>query len=74
MFPVLRLAAGRKAHQLRAVTEALGDAFALSSEEPKEFLPNGSQFVFASRVGWARTYLKQAGLIDSPRRGFFKIT
>jgi restriction system protein len=74
MFPVLRLASDRKEHQLRAVTEALGDGFALSSEEPKELLPNGSQFVFANRVGWARTYLKQAGPIDSSRRGFFRIT
>jgi len=25
-------------------------------------------------VGWARTYLKKAGLLESPRRGVFKIT
>jgi restriction system protein len=74
MLPLLRLASDRKEHQLRAVTEILADEFALSSEERNELLPSGSQFVFANRVGWARTYLKQAGLIDSPRRGFFRIT
>jgi restriction system protein len=25
-------------------------------------------------VGWARSYLKQAGLLESPKRGHFKIT
>jgi len=50
------------------------DEFALSIEERNELMPSGSQFVFANRVGWARTYLKQAGLLDSPRRGFFRIT
>jgi restriction system protein len=74
MLPLLRLASDRKEHQLRAVTETLADEFALSSEERNELLPSGSQFVFANRVSWARTYLKQAGLIDSPRRGFFRIT
>lgn len=74
MLPLLRLASDRKEHPLRAVTEALAEEFALSSEERNELLPSGSQFVFANRVGWARTYLKQAGLIDSPRRGMGRIT
>ena len=74
MLPLLRLASDPKEHQLRAVTETVADEFALSSEERNERLPSGSQVVFANRVGWARTYLKQAGLRDSPRRGFFSIT
>jgi restriction system protein len=74
MLPLLQLASDCKEHQLRAVAETLADEFALSSDERSELLPSGSQFVFANRVGWARTYLKQAGLIDSPRRGFFRIT
>ena len=28
----------------------------------------------SNRVGWARTYLKQAGLLVSPKRGVFRIT
>jgi len=34
----------------------------------------GKLAVFDNRVGWARTYLKKAGLIDSPKRGVNKIT
>jgi len=30
--------------------------------------------VFRNRVGWASTYLKKAGLIESTRRGAFRIT
>lgn len=30
--------------------------------------------VFVNRIGWARTYLKKAGLLETPRRGFYKIT
>lgn len=37
-------------------------------------LPSGSAPLFNSRIAWARTYLKQAGLLESPRRGFFRIT
>jgi restriction system protein len=30
--------------------------------------------VFDNRVGWARTYLVKAGLLESPRRAYFRIT
>ena len=34
---------------------------------------NGSS-VYTGRVGWAKTYLKKAELIDSPQRGYINIT
>lgn len=37
-------------------------------------LPSGKQSVFSNRIGWCRTYLKKAGLIDSPSRAHFIIT
>jgi restriction system protein len=37
-------------------------------------LPSGQQEIFANRVGWAKTYLKKAGLIDSPQRATFVIS
>ena len=37
-------------------------------------VPSGQQEVFLNRVGWARTYMKKAGLLESPRRGIFVIT
>ena len=37
-------------------------------------LPSGGQATFDNQVGWARTYMKKAGLLESPRRSYFKIT
>lgn len=74
MLPVLKLAADGNEHKFSHAVEALADQFALSQEERNELLPSGSQAVFNNRVGWARSYLKQAGLLGDPRRGFFVIT
>lgn len=74
MLPVLRLAADGKEHKFSQTVEELADEFNLSTEERNELLPSGSQAVFNNRVGWARSYLKQAGLLASPKRGFFTIT
>jgi restriction system protein len=74
LFPVLRLAAQGGEHKFSTTVESLADEFALSVSERTELLASGAQTVFSSRVGWARTYLKQAGLLDSPRRGYFAIS
>src|SRR5262249_16871089 len=52
----------------------LAEMFNLSSEERQQLLGSGQQTVIRNRAGWARTYLKKAGLIDSTRRGYFRIT
>jgi restriction system protein len=74
MLPVLKLASDGKEHKFSQAVEELADAFRLTTEERNELLPSGSQAVFNNRVGWARSYLKQAGLLASPKRGFFTIT
>ncbi len=74
MLPVLKLAADGKEHKFSQAVEELADAFRLTTAERNELLPSGSQAVFNNRVGWARSYLKQAGLLASPKRGFFTIT
>ncbi|MDF3130489.1 restriction endonuclease [Kiritimatiellaeota bacterium B1221] len=74
MFPVLKISEDGNTHKFRDAIEILAEGFSLTDEERRELLPSGSQAVFDNRVGWARSYLKQAGLLDSPKRGFFKIT
>ncbi|MDF7807782.1 restriction endonuclease [Pontiellaceae bacterium B12219] len=74
MLPVLKLAADETEHKFSQAVEELADEFSLSPEEKNELLPSGSQAVFNNRVGWARSYLKQAGLLASPKRGYFSIT
>jgi restriction system protein len=48
--------------------------FQVTEAERKEMLPSGQQEIFANRVGWAKTYLKKAGLIESPQRATFVIS
>jgi len=74
MLPVLKISEDGNTYKFRDVIESLADQFSLTDEERRELLPSGSQAVFDNRVGWARSYLKQAGLLDSPKRGFFQIT
>ena len=74
MLPLLSLAADREEHRLRDAIEQLADHFDLTEDERKKLLPSGSQATFDNRVGWARTYMKKAGLLESPRRGYFRIT
>jgi restriction system protein len=74
MLPLLSLLSDSKEYPFRNIVETLSKTFQLTDEERKELLPSGQQAVFDNRVGWARTYLKKAGLIDSPKRGVNKIT
>lgn len=74
MLPLLQYAGDGKEHSLREAITYLADVFNLSDEEKKGLLPSGQQTVFDNRVGWARTHLKKAALLEYPKRGFFQIT
>lgn len=73
MKPVLVSAAtGERA--ISDVVEELTEEFDLTPEERNEILPSGKQTRFANRVHWARSYLKQAGLLTNTKRGHFALT
>jgi restriction system protein len=76
MLPLLQLAAQTSQMEVsaREAANILADQFKLTAEERTALLPSGATFVFASRVNWACTYLKKAGLLVATRRGFFQIT
>lgn len=74
MLPLLKLAADGKEHKKREAEERLAQQFSLTDEERTTLLPSGKQLLFDNRLGWARTYLKQAGLLESVRRGVIRIT
>ena len=61
-------------HNITKIKDAIAEQLQLSEESLAEQLPSGTQTVFANRVGWAKTYLKKAGLIESPKRAFVSIT
>jgi len=74
MLSLLKYMGDKKEHHIRDATEQLADEFNLAEDERKELLQSGQQTIFDNRVGWAKTYLKKAGLLESTRRGYFKIT
>ena len=74
MLPLLKYALDGQEHSMREAIGALADQFNLSEDERKELLPSGQQPLFDNRVGWAKTYLKKAGLLAAPKRGYFEIT
>jgi restriction system protein len=74
MFPLMRLASDQQEHRLRETVERMADEFRLSEADREELLPSGRNTVLYNRVGWAKTSLMKAGLIESPRRGIFRVT
>jgi restriction system protein len=73
MGPVLKTAANGEV-RISDVVEALSKEFQLTENERAELLPSGKQTIIANRVHWAKTYLKQAGLVEPKKRGHFQIT
>lgn len=74
MLPLLQLLADRQPWRTRQAIEALAAQFKLTPAELAQMLPSGATTTFGSRVGWAKTYLKQGGLITQPARGISQIT
>lgn len=74
MRPVLAHLADDQLHRSRTVKDAMTQTFELTAEEREQMLPSGRQRVIDNRVGWALTYLAQAGLVERPQRGFVRIT
>lgn len=74
MLPLLKYVSDNHVHPIRDVVEGLAARFELTEEDRRELLPSGMQAAFDNRVGWARTYMKKAGLVDSPKRATVQIT
>jgi restriction system protein len=73
MLPLLvHLRDGRE-HANADTLDALALRFSLTEDERTQLLPSGRQSIFINRVAWAKSHLKAAGLIESPRRGFYNI-
>jgi restriction system protein len=73
MRPVL-LVSGEGELRVSDAVDKIGQDLNVSANDRSELLASGKQTVFANRVHWAKTYLTKAGLLESTRRGHFKIT
>src|SRR3990170_8784099 len=74
MLPLLRAASRGGPHPIRTLVQVLADEFGLTPEERETLLPSGTQRAFVNRVNWAATYLRKAGLLDSPSRAHVQLT
>jgi restriction system protein len=74
MLPLLQAVADGAEHNVRDVRDRLAAEFKLTTSDRTEMLPSGKQSVFDNRVGWAKTYIEKAGLIETVRRAVYRIT
>lgn len=72
MLPVLKSAAKGSVY-ISDVVKQLADEMHISEEDRKLTISNGSSLLYG-RISWAKTYLMQAGLLESVGRGQFTIT
>ena len=73
MLPVLRLCAD-KPWVMRDLVVRVADDLSLGQLEREQMIPSGTMTVITSRVHWAKTYLKQAGLVEQPKRAHVQIS
>lgn len=73
LLPLLKWASDGTVRRLADSYTAMAAEFALTPDDAKQALDSG-QPVLYNRVGWAKTYLYKAGLIERTGQGQFKIT
>ena len=74
MLPLLKLLKNGNPIKLSEMVEIMSDKYNLTEEERNEWLPSKVQKTMYNRVAWAKQYLKNSELIESPEKGAFKIT
>lgn len=72
--PLLEFASSGSEHSMKEARDALAKSMRMTDADLRETLPSGIQTKFDNRVAWAKTYLLQAGALESPKRGYFRIT
>jgi restriction system protein len=75
MLPFLQVLEDGSEKHFREITNAVSERLGVTTEERRQRIPSGLAPLVDNRLGWARTYLKKAGLIaPGHKRGLYKIT
>ncbi|HSQ41307.1 MAG TPA: restriction endonuclease [Fibrobacteraceae bacterium] len=74
LLPVLRLHSDGNERAGKTLIPEICQTFQLTEEERVALLPSGRQRVIANRIAWAHIYLKKAGLLESHKRGMYRIS
>jgi restriction system protein len=74
MLPLLKVMGSRNEMTTKQMRDEVAENLGLTVEALSQRLPSGTQNAFDNRMGWARTYLFKAGLLDRPRRATYAIS
>ncbi len=73
MLPLLSALEDGKEHRVSEVYASVVRSVGLTDADMRELLTSG-QPVFDNRFGWAKTYLKKAGLLTNETRGIYQLS
>src|SRR4051794_35620843 len=74
MRPTLAALGNGQPHTRGQIRDAVAASTGIGEDDQSEMLPSGKSTIFGSRVGWALTYMSQAGLATRPKRGVYVIS
>ena len=74
MYPLLQFLGDGNPRNLKECTKAMTEHFHLTPEEAIEKLQSGRQNIIDNRTGWAKFYLSKAGLVETVKKGVYRIT
>ena len=72
--PFLKMIKDGQIHDIKEIRQGIVQMLNLTNEDITDRLPSGKQSILDNRIGWAKTYLKKAGLVDNPLRGRYILT
>lgn len=71
---VLKVLNNHNEMRLKDIVSEVSDVLNLSIEDRNLMLDNNKSTIIYYRLGWTKTYLVKAGLLETIKRGVFKIT
>lgn len=75
MRPLLQALANHGGEtSVKELAPVVAQRLALTADDLAEMLPSGRQTTFMNRLHWAKSFMAHADLLQSTRRGHFKIT
>lgn len=72
--PFLKAISDGEVHDVKEIKDKVKRSLGLSDDELTKRLPSGKQTIIDNRIGWAKTYLKKASLVDTPSRAHYILT
>ena len=72
-LPCLQCLSDDNIHNQESIRRYVIDFFKLSAAEASALIKSGKKTQVSDRVSWTVSYFLQAGLIDAPQRGTYKI-